>query len=536
MRDSLQRLLQILEQYPLAQALIIMPFVLVQEDAAIMAVALLTVEGVTQYFAALSGLIMGIVIWDIGLYGFGALIAPWLVRTGILQPWRLRRFGAWVEDHLFTSIIIVRFVPGTRLPAYMGAGLLHPTARRFFFLAMLISVLWVYLLFHLVLQVGELTFPLLGDHRWFAAVAIILLLLTAQAVLLRKKKPLASDEAPPCSWFEFWPAWLFYPPVVAYYLWLALRYRSLTLFSCANPAIYTGGFLGESKAQILDLITGTARNFLPAYGRVRRTESPTDTLAEAGKVLREKGIPLPCVAKPDRGERGRNVQRIPDHQALEAYVHAFPEGETILLQALVDAPREAGVFYYRHPDEVEGHLFSITLKAFPQVTGNGRQTLRDLIQADPRAEAIAHKYFALHAENLDCVLPPDEPYPLVFRGNHCQGAIFRDGEHLATPELKAVFDEIVEGMEGFYFGRFDVRYQDDAAFMRGEDFEIIEVNGAAAEATHIWDARCTLREAYRTLFRQFAILFSISAANRKRGCRPCGPVAVLREIWKFRQS
>src|SRR5215831_16393305 len=51
--------------------------------------------------------------------------------------------------------------------------------------------------------------------------------------------------------WEFWPPYLFYPPVVAYIAYLGIRFRNWTLFTAANPAIPAGGFVGESKYQIL---------------------------------------------------------------------------------------------------------------------------------------------------------------------------------------------------------------------------------------------------------------------------------------------
>src|SRR5208337_4804091 len=51
--------------------------------------------------------------------------------------------------------------------------------------------------------------------------------------------------------WEFWPPYLFYPPVVAYIAYLGIKFRSWTLFTAANPAIPAGGFVGESKHQIL---------------------------------------------------------------------------------------------------------------------------------------------------------------------------------------------------------------------------------------------------------------------------------------------
>src|SRR5260370_25493275 len=49
------------------------------------------------------------------------------------------------------------------------------------------------------------------------------------------------------SHWEFCPAWMFYPPVALYYFSLAVKYRSFTLPTPANPAIFSGGIIGQSQ-------------------------------------------------------------------------------------------------------------------------------------------------------------------------------------------------------------------------------------------------------------------------------------------------
>ena len=84
------------------------------------------------------------------------------------------------------------------------------------------------------------------------------------------------------------------------------------------------------------------------------------------------------------------------------------------------------------------------------------------------------------------------------------------------------FDEIARSIPEFWFGRFDVRFADFESLRGGEGFTIVECNGAGAEATHIWDGRTTLVQAYVALFRQYALLWRIGAANRRRGFRAEG--------------
>ena len=68
----------------------------------------------------------------------------------------------------------------------------------------------------------------------------------------------------------------------------------------------------------------------------------------------------------------------------------------------------------------------------------------------------------------------------------------------------------------------------------GEGFRIIEINGVGSEATHIWDPRTTLVDAYRAQFSHYAEAFRIGAEMRRRGHRATGPLALL-ALWR-RQS
>jgi hypothetical protein len=104
-------------------------------------------------------------------------------------------------------------------------------------------------------------------------------------------------------------------------------------------------------------------------------------------------------------------------------------------------------------------------------------------------------------------------------GNHAQGTLFRDGRHLLTPALERRIDEIAQAHPGFYVGRFDIRYGDVEAFRQGRDLAVVELNGATAESTNIYDPDTPLFEAYRQLFAQWSIVFAIGAANRARGAR-----------------
>jgi hypothetical protein len=254
--------------------------------------------------------------------------------------------------------------------------------------------------------------------------------------------------------------------------------------------------------------------------------SVEDRLHSIYAISRRRNFSHPFILKPDVGQRGVGVKLIRNEAQVREYLNSTTA--PIMVQRYVAGPNEIGVFYYRFPDEVRGHIFAITEKIFPFIQGDGRSTVSELIWQEPRARYLAEKYLARFKGRENEVLPAGETLKLVEAGNHAQGCIFRDGMHLCTPALVEGIDAISQKLTGFYVGRYDIRYASEDDLRAGKNFQIVEVNGAASEATSIYDARNSLFHAYRTLFRQWDLVFAIGDANRKRGFAP----ARLSQVWK----
>jgi hypothetical protein len=327
----------------------------------------------------------------------------------------------------------------------------------------------------------------------------------------------------PLSRFEDASPYLFYFPVGVYWTWLSLKYLSIGLPSLANPSISAGGLCGESKSDVLDLLGPHGRAVLAPFVTVSDLGLPA-----ALEAMSQAGLDFPIVAKPDIGRRGSGVEGIADQSALAAYLARFPAGRRVILQRMVHDEAEAGVFYVRKPGEMRGRILSLTLKYFPRVIGDGRSTLRSLIEADPRASRLSHLYHRRLGARLDAVPEEGESVRLVQVGNHCKGAIFRNGQRYVTRAMEAAFAAICDEIPDFYFGRFDVRFRSLDDLRLGRGFTIIEVNGAGSEATHIWDRQTRLIDAYRGLFQQIRLAFEIGAANRRRGLTPLSGIELLR--------
>ena len=339
--------------------------------------------------------------------------------------------------------------------------------------------------------------------------------------------PPLAKRARALAFFEFWPTALVYLPIAFLWLFQSIRYRGLTIPLCANPGFYLGGLVGESKADNFLQAGDFARSVIAPWCRVTNNlNNIDDVLANSEKKMEESGLHFPIIAKPDMGCRGEGVRIIRNWEELKGYFQVFPDNSAVILQELIPWEPEAGVFYIRKPGESRGQIFSLTLKYQPYVYGNGVDTLETLIQRDCRAGKLAHLYTQRHKDQLQQVLEPGQPFRLAFAGSHSRGAIFRDGRDLITDRLTEAFDKVSKDIQGFYFGRFDVRFANEQSFVNGGDFRIVEVNGISSEAAHIWDSESSLREVYKTLFTQYNTLFAIGAMNRKLGHRP----GTLRQI------
>jgi hypothetical protein len=333
--------------------------------------------------------------------------------------------------------------------------------------------------------------------------------------------PDMDTSGPAVSRYEFWPSWVFYTPVIIQSLWHSIRYRSVGLPLIANPSIWLSGMVGESKRDILNLAGPHARTWILPFITQSRSQLSTERqLEEAKRALQNNRLSYPLVAKPDKGCRGAGVRLINNDQQLLDYIENFPQGADYLLQKKSDYDAEAGVFWVRYPGERRGHVFSLTLKYAPHLIGDGIQTLGQLIDADPRASQLARLYKDRHASELDRVLPAGMAFRLAFAGSHCRGSIFKNGNRYITKALTERLDEIFDDFTGFHYGRLDIKFRDIDSLIRGQDFQIIEINGASSEATHIWDSKTPLNTIFSTLLYQYKTLYQIGYLQHQAGYRP----------------
>jgi hypothetical protein len=338
------------------------------------------------------------------------------------------------------------------------------------------------------------------------------------------------------SFFEFWPTWLMYIPVVLQWLLLSVKHKSLTLPLIANPQLPLSGMVGIPKSQLLAQAQDELKSTILPWLLFERTNADAQSDVNALVIqIQQAGYSFPLVCKPDIGCRGVGVKLIHTPEKLLEAVKRYPCGASIMIQKLSDYEPEAGIFYVRHPNSQQGQIISMALKYMPYVIGDGAKTLGELIEADERASDLKHLYQSRHQQNWQTVIEKNTPYRLVFSASHSKGAIFKDAKTLITPELTQKLNTLMQQLPEFHYGRLDVKFKDVDSLTRGEDLQIVEINTASSESLHIWDSNTSFREAVRSLLFQYRTLFTMGAANRIKGHRPPGFRKLLKH-WRLERQ
>lgn len=317
--------------------------------------------------------------------------------------------------------------------------------------------------------------------------------------------------------FEFWPWWAMFLPVLPMYFYAVLRTRRLLYFTAVNPHIEMGGFFGEHKNRIMKMIPEKNK---PTEIFIRKKDNVNDVLPLP--------FPYPCFVKPNVGERGFEVRQITNDGELRNYAQ---KGFDFLIQEKLNEHMELGVLYTK-TGETEGKVTSITIKEFMTVRGDGHSPLRELIKQHPRHFIYFKSVAKTYPQRMDAVLRKDEEKIVHLIGNHCKGTRFINGNEYINKDISLQFQNLVNQMEGFDYGRFDLKTESMDHLARGE-FKIFELNGISSEPGHIYGYNNVFK-AYRDLYKHWNYIFKISKRNIKKGVKTTPlPLFVKRVYFHF---
>lgn len=264
----------------------------------------------------------------------------------------------------------------------------------------------------------------------------------------------------------------------------------------------------ESKIEIDELIPGKYKPltlFFPANTSIFKIKA----------AIRNHHLQFPLIIKPDIGMQGKAVIKVHNDLELNNAIRQFTVD--YIIQPFIPYPKELGIFYVRYPDEHHGFITGIVEKEFLSVKGDGFSTISQLLMLDPRYILQLPDLGRILGEEINAILARDEERILVPYGNHARGALFIDSSNMINLKLVRLIDKVCRSIDGFHFGRLDIRFNSFEELKDDKNWCIIELNGAGSEPTHIYDPQHSLFFAWREIVRHWRMLCKVSMQNRRKG-------------------
>jgi membrane protein DedA with SNARE-associated domain len=141
---------------------------LVSEDLTSIGAGLLVRDGKLDAAAAVAACASGVYIGDVGLWLAGRVLGrrlvthPWLARR--MDAAALEALSARLDSRLAAAVLLSRFLPGSRLPMFVAAGIWGRKPVAFLAWSLLGVLLWTPPLVLMTATFGPtLTSPLVGE-------------------------------------------------------------------------------------------------------------------------------------------------------------------------------------------------------------------------------------------------------------------------------------------------------------------------------------------------------------------------------------
>lgn len=307
--------------------------------------------------------------------------------------------------------------------------------------------------------------------------------------------------------WKHWPFYVFYAPLLPAWVGYYIKSRSLWFFSSSNPTITFGGFQGETKSEIYKQLPSS---LIPETLFI----SPKEDFNNVQQKLSASSIVFPFVVKPDVGLKGYLFRIVDTTEQLQQYHNTIKSD--YLIQQLLTMPIEISVFYIRMPWKKTGEITAIIQKELSHVTGDGKSTLQQLIEANKEINDVREKLLKKFSDRLHEVLPAGEKFILSYIANIPNGAMFTDVTHLANDKISAFFDGLSLPAQ-FCYGRYDIKCNSLDDFLNLHNIYLLEFNGSGSVPNHVFAGKFTIPQAYKEIKRHWKALYEISKYYNKNG-------------------
>lgn len=268
-------------------------------------------------------------------------------------------------------------------------------------------------------------------------------------------------------------AGLFYLPVVLYVPFLLIKYRLFpNSISLVNFCFDYGGLFFDSKFSMLDKFSRW-REYLAKSFLLKRSFLENHFIPDL--YLKSVEIEYPFILKPDRGRINNKLQVIKNETEFLDYI-SHSDGD-LFIQEFIDSILEYEVFWLKPPYH-EGCVYTITRK-------------KKLNTGD---------------------------------------SIYENGGMDLRSKTLIRLIEICESVEGFEYGKLNIKFKTPESLSNGRDFKLLKVAGTGSEITHIYDSSYSVFYKYRLLLNQWDNLLKIARANKDKGFKPVSFFVFIKSI------
>ncbi len=497
--------------------LIILGCTLVAEDPTCLATGLLVAAGLIDFWSGTLACLVGIFIGDLFLYLVGFVLGRTALRKAplkwLISEYEVDRMAVRFGSTKGMAVIVTsRFIPGSRIPTFVAAGIMRLNPMKLGFLFFVAAALWTPPLVILAERVGG---SIMEDFQKYHHLAgyIALGLLAGIFVVFH-------FIVPAFTWLgrrqlkAKFRAWSGAPDTrkpglteLLAHLALGLRFRGLATYAAANPGLGEfGGVAGESKSALLAPFAG--KPGLAPFAKIA-PGAPADRLAALADFMRASGTAYPLVLKPDVAEGGVGIRIVHSDEEAARRLAALPAA--VLAQPLATG-REYELVWRRAPRAAAGRLLAVVEKRRVTVQGDGKHALERLIWASDAALNHAETFVRLNAGREDFVPAAGDRVTLCDLGSLEKGAQVSVRHGLADAAgANAAVNALAAGVPGVTWLRLDVRAESEEAFAAGR-FTVTEIEGAGRLSSALRDPEMRPADIKLMLAKQRAAAFAAGRA------------------------
>ncbi len=179
---GLSELTEMAKHLPQWQVAMIIAFAtLITEDVSTIVAGILAANGLLTVFWALTGSLVGVLGGDFGLYAIGYFGGMNILKRAPMKWWvkeeQVTKAAEMFKQHGAKLIFTSRFLPGTRFPLYLTAGILRYPFWKYFIYLMIACCTSTVALLYLAIKLGSVLLDYLKVYEKYALPGFIVVVI-----------------------------------------------------------------------------------------------------------------------------------------------------------------------------------------------------------------------------------------------------------------------------------------------------------------------------------------------------------------------